>query len=586
LGAAGTITTTRPVAPLHEVRLGKVVTNNVDGNLYVDVMNGYELDELHNVSGSGIDGDLLNYDGGKGVWVSGKSLTGQYQITGSLTSSLYGTASWSERGVSASYADTASSAVTASFALTASTLSTLPCYSTYTKYALDNPQFPTPITYNGTTFTVATQAEFTTVLGSAVTGDIISLSANIDVTSTLTINKSVKVVGNGFSIQNPATSNTIATVVSVTANNVEFDSTLTVKQRKTNNTSVDIAVSVNGLNFISAATIEFMEFGYVMRGTNVSFNISGTTRYTGVVGNTHRHIGIYTMTANSVIDGVVFDFPQEATARASSVVLLYSTAGDVKTATLKVANTTQTATYGRQFFLIESLTGITPGGNFALIFDRNSWNDLNGGIGILSVAPQQPLSYLKYFQVTNNTQGAAAIASYKGLVFLDASGVVTPIGNTQLYYESNSHPTTLRVDYTSAIDNGGVAYENTTLSNPLPLTTVPNCTIIDNALDYPTTFVSASFAQNSVSASYAANTLPTKAGIATAAGFGGSPLTQSVAFTTPFADNSYAVSVVGVDLRSWTVESRVAGSFIINTNSTVALTGDVQWIAVKSGETL
>jgi hypothetical protein len=210
------------------------------------------------------------------------------------------------------------------------------------------------------------------------------------------------------------------------------------------------------------------------------------------------------MTANSVIDGVVFDFPQETTARASSIALLYSTAGDVKTATLKVANTTQTSTYGRQFFLIETLTGITAGGNFGLIFDNNNFNDLNGGIGILSTAPQSPLNYLKYLQLTNNIQGSAAAANYKGLVFLDGSGAITAIGNTNLYYSNNSHPTTLRADYTSAIDNGGIAFENTTLSNPLPIAVVTDCNIVNEAFDYASTSpITASYALTAVSASYA-----------------------------------------------------------------------------------
>jgi hypothetical protein len=199
-------------------------------------------------------------------------------------------------------------------------------------------------------------------LSSATTGDIISLTANIDLVSTLVINKSVKVSGNGFAIQTPATSNTIATAVSVTASGVYFDDTLTIKQRKTNNTSVDNAVLVQALDFVSYATVEFMEFGYNISGAAASFTIGGTTKYTGALGNSHRHVAVYTMTANSQVSGHVFDFPQEATARANSIAFLYAAAQNVKNGVFRSKDTTQTATYGRQFFLIESFTGniLTP----------------------------------------------------------------------------------------------------------------------------------------------------------------------------------------------------------------------------------
>jgi len=88
----------------------------------------------------------------------------------------------------------------------------------------------------------------------------------------------------------------------------------------------------------------------------------------------------------------------------------------------------------------------------------------------------------------------------------------------------------------------------------------------------------ASFA---LTASYAANAGGTtvKAGSGSAASFGGSPLTASITFTTPFSDNLYPITVTGEDARSWTIKSKVSGSFVINTNSSTALTGPVYWIA-------
>ena len=53
LGAtAGTITNVKPHAPNHLVYLGVVTTasSGAAGRIYVKVQNGYELDEIHDVS--------------------------------------------------------------------------------------------------------------------------------------------------------------------------------------------------------------------------------------------------------------------------------------------------------------------------------------------------------------------------------------------------------------------------------------------------------------------------------------------------------------------------------------------------------
>ena len=54
-----------------------------------------------------------------------------------------------------------------------------------------------------------------------------------------------------------------------------------------------------------------------------------------------------------------------------------------------------------------------------------------------------------------------------------------------------------------------------------------------------------------------------------------------ISFTTNYLTNNYAVSVQSTsDLRIWTVENRTTSGFRINSNSTVATTGDVSWITV------
>jgi len=101
LSSSGQITSTVPVAPLHTVRLGKVITSNATtGIIHIDIANGYEIGELHDVidnSTNTTHGELLIKSGS--VWKNGRQLTGSYGLTGSLTAtsftgSLNGTASW------------------------------------------------------------------------------------------------------------------------------------------------------------------------------------------------------------------------------------------------------------------------------------------------------------------------------------------------------------------------------------------------------------------------------------------------------------------------------------------------------------
>jgi hypothetical protein len=73
---AGAITNVKPTAPIHEVRIGYVeYAHNVNGKIYVKIDNGYELDELHNVSinaGTLANKDILVYESGTQLWKNEK----------------------------------------------------------------------------------------------------------------------------------------------------------------------------------------------------------------------------------------------------------------------------------------------------------------------------------------------------------------------------------------------------------------------------------------------------------------------------------------------------------------------------------
>lgn len=76
LGTNGGLTTTRPSAPANSVVIGVCVSQSqgqsTNGIIFVRVINGFELDELHNVLITNPqDGDALKYNAALGLWVNG-----------------------------------------------------------------------------------------------------------------------------------------------------------------------------------------------------------------------------------------------------------------------------------------------------------------------------------------------------------------------------------------------------------------------------------------------------------------------------------------------------------------------------------
>lgn len=99
--------------------------------------------------------------------------------------------------------------------------------------------------------------------------------------------------------------------------------------------------------------------------------------------------------------------------------------------------------------------------------------------------------------------------------------------------------------------------------------------------------ITASFANTSsiaTTASYANGIPSIKSGIMSGSLFYGTPQTASIIFIHPFVNNNYSVTITGESSRAWTVESKVSGSFVINSNSNIVFTNNVFWQAIAIGE--
>lgn len=74
-----------------------------------------------------------------------------------------------------------------------------------------------------------------------------------------------------------------------------------------------------------------------------------------------------------------------------------------------------------------------------------------------------------------------------------------------------------------------------------------------------------------------------KAGTVASGSFTGSPRKATVTFGASFSSTSYAITITGIDARTWTYESKTTGGFTISANSASALSGEVSWVAIASG---
>jgi len=86
---AGGYTSVKPQAPEHIVLIGYVVRVSATvGSIFINISNGWEIDELHDVRITNpTQGDLLTYGSysGSPLWVNSKTLLGNYTISGNTS---------------------------------------------------------------------------------------------------------------------------------------------------------------------------------------------------------------------------------------------------------------------------------------------------------------------------------------------------------------------------------------------------------------------------------------------------------------------------------------------------------------------
>lgn len=77
--------------------------------------------------------------------------------------------------------------------------------------------------------------------------------------------------------------------------------------------------------------------------------------------------------------------------------------------------------------------------------------------------------------------------------------------------------------------------------------------------------------------------LGVKSGVVAGTSFAGNPKKITITFANAFANTNYAINISAGIRRTWSYESKAAGSFVINANANMSFTEEVSWICVQTG---
>lgn len=167
--------------------------------------------------------------------------------------------------------------------------------------------------YNLAVGTGEAYATLDAAIAAATNGQTILVRSGTYLVSTaIAVNKEVKIIGEsrtGVIFETAGGSSDPVNIFNVTANNVAI-AQMTIKHKKSSNTSVEAAVLASGGGFpqtrisgflLASCTIEYMEMGLSVRAENWCARDCTFTYATGAASNTNRCIVIYGTKGNSFI---------------------------------------------------------------------------------------------------------------------------------------------------------------------------------------------------------------------------------------------------------------------------------------------
>lgn len=258
---AGALTGTKPYAPQHLVYVAVVEhAHPTQGKLFVKVQNGYELDELHNVSAqTPVTGQTIVYNSATGLWE---------QNTVSLTAGINGTLAIANGGTGATSASAALTSLGAYPASNPSGYGTGTVTSVSATAGTGISITGSPITSSGTLTITNTAPDQTVSIGSGTGISVTGTYPNFTVTNTSTSSggtvTSVSGAGtvNGLTLTGTVTSTgslTLGGTLSGIANSALTNSSVTINGS---------SVSLGGSTTVTATATNALTIGTGLSGTS------------------------------------------------------------------------------------------------------------------------------------------------------------------------------------------------------------------------------------------------------------------------------------------------------------------------------
>jgi hypothetical protein len=464
LGAtAGTLTNVKPYAPNHLVYIGVVERANAgNGRLYVRVQNGYEMDELHNVSAQNpSNGQVLIYNASTSLWekntltdgtaisitegpgsitITNTGVTGATAGTGISVSGSTGSVTFTNTGVTSLTGTANEVDVSASTgSVTISLPATINANTTGQAGSVANAltagtgiSYSTGSTYNGSTaITINNSAPDQVVSLTGGTG--ISTSGtypNFTITNSspdqvvaLTAGTGISTSGTypNFTITNSAPDQTVSLTGAGTTNITGTYPNFTITsndQYAGTVTSVGGTGTVNGISLTGTVTSSgSLTLGGTLTGVDLTSQVTGTLPIAnGGTGQTTRQAAMDALagavTSGFYLRGDGTDVVMSAIQAADVPTLNQNTTGSA--ATLTTARTIQTDLASTSSASFNGSADITPGvtGTLAVA---------NGGTGQTSYTDGQ----LLIGNSTGNTLAKATLTAGSGISITNGAGSIT-----------------------------------------------------------------------------------------------------------------------------------------------------------------
>jgi len=317
--------------------------------------------------------------------------------------------------------------------------------------------------YNGTVFPCATLLEIQSALSNAITGDVIMITANIDLSTTLTITKRIKLTA--------LTPDLYISLNFLNFSTITFNSDdlliqgITIKSLGTgSNESCVLLNDTTAINnYIDNCTFICDEFGVISSNNQIQITNCRFEYARYPAGESQRYIGLLATQGNTFISDNTF-VGSSLSANGSQCI---STAGGTTANFIngKVYIKNNKSIGPVQRLLMNEISLIGTNVNFYFI-----GNEMITSSGFVIFYQSPGLGGVDEIWLINNTETLLTANTGKGLIGLDFPSGTNTINTNVKIYSRNNISGALRGDYSNAsIPSGVLAYATARFTAPAQL---------------------------------------------------------------------------------------------------------------------